>query len=127
MEQKHATIAYRNTKPCMNVVKTPTGYTTCTRPGCTYAHSLAELAPNPCRYDNKCSKFPACPFKHFRETLREFYERIGQPFPDLPEHSDSPVTVVIPVGLCPEPKSKISITEILQRRAPVKMSDYIPE
>ena len=90
------------TKACNNVRLEGNRYTTCTRPYCTYAHSINELNTMICRYGKKCRhKYSerVCTFKHPDENEIEWLARAQirlpqetAPFePSGPRRKKSPV------------------------------------
>lgn len=64
----------------------------CTKKGCTFAHSLEELNPKLCNFDDKCHNFDLndpnspCQFIHTCETIDSFKARVK-----VPEHILKPV------------------------------------
>jgi hypothetical protein len=74
----------QNTKICRFVEitfkKTSSGLKTtesnkCRRPNCTYAHTMSNWKPRPCRFQTGCRSLETCPFKHENETRESYYER----------------------------------------------------
>jgi hypothetical protein len=74
----------QNTKICRFVEitfkKTSAGIKTiennkCRRPNCTYAHTMENWKPRPCRFQSSCRSVDTCPFKHEGETRESYYER----------------------------------------------------
>ena len=74
----------QNTKICRFVEitfkKTSAGIKTiennkCRRPNCTYAHTMENWKPRPCRFQSSCRSIDTCPFKHEAETRESYYER----------------------------------------------------
>lgn len=47
----------------------------CRRPNCTYAHTMSNWKPRPCRFQTGCRNMETCPFKHENETRESYYER----------------------------------------------------
>lgn len=89
LENQHelaSTLKY--TKPCRNVAKVNGVYGVCTRPICTFAHSLTELQVPQCAFGNYC-RLPNCRFSHPGESKERYYERTGISVPDLPETSEN--------------------------------------
>ena len=77
---QHKTYDNSFSKPCFNVSKDAKTvvFGTCTKPICTFAHTLEEFKPRVCNYDNNCRN-NICKFKHSDETNFEYIQRTKLP------------------------------------------------
>jgi len=50
----------------------------CKNPNCTFAHTLDQLSPVPCRFQKSCKYPQRCGFYHEDETKESYLKRIGQ-------------------------------------------------
>ena len=99
----------------------------CTRPECTFAHSLEEMQVPSCLFDSNCrfihgkidrstrKRIPDthCRFRHSFETINEWIKRSGvkrDPLPETSEHSRKPRAVTpIDTTINENPKQRIAI------------------
>lgn len=86
------------TRACYNVERGADGkFGVCTKPKCDFAHSLDELQDRMCTFDSKCRRrfgtklrdgsfdeSNICQYRHSDESREQYYERTGEPLPDLP-------------------------------------------
>ena len=89
------------TKACRNIKMDPETrkFGVCYRAYCTFAHSMDELQPALCSFDNVChfkhgriidrntrtiAQGSKCKFRHSDETINQYYARSGMTCPDLP-------------------------------------------
>lgn len=94
---------YLRTQPCRDVIRNCQGtFQECNKPGCTFAHSLEELRLVPCNFGHRCFNVygtlnrntktieteKKCPFFHPFEKPDDFYKRVKQAKPDLPEKTE---------------------------------------
>ncbi len=103
----------------------PPVYGVCTRPECTYAHSLAGLyVANPCNYGDECRNFVTntgkpvrgdkmCRYRHPCESTTSILRRLGRASPCLPESEESNVR---------KPYKRVE----RKPRANVKSVQYVP-
>ena len=75
------------TQACFNV----TNGTGCTRPRCTFAHSIEELRYLECAFGNTCRYIDGglrgggkCKYRHPYESTTGYFNRLGRRFPNLP-------------------------------------------
>ena len=99
----------------------------CTRPQCTFAHSLEEMQVPSCLFDTNCrfihgkidrstrKRIPdtRCRFRHSFETINEWIKRSGvkrDPLPETSEYSRKPRAVTpIDTTINENPKQRIAI------------------
>ena len=101
---QHKTYDNSFSKPCFNVSKDAKTvvFGTCTKPICTFAHTLEEFKPRVCNYDNNCRN-NICKFKHSDETNFEYIQRTK--LPPLPSKA------TVAAAIVPQPsKEPIEIT-----------------
>ena len=112
-DRKKVATALYCTKACHNIQRDKeTGkFGVCERAYCTFAHSMAELKPPLCSFDDTCrfrngkiidwntrsiAPNSKCKFLHSNETIKQYYARTRMALPDLPPTSKE--TRKIPTG-----------------------------
>ena len=59
----------------------------CTRPVCTFAHTLEEWAPAKCKFGRRCSKKKKCQRLHDKETPSDVLKRVGISFMSVKQYN----------------------------------------
>lgn len=95
----YPTVDSKCTKACTRALLQENGrYGVCTKPSCTFAHSLDELRDTMCRFDASCRTINGtrrndwtidtsnvCKYRHSIESKEAWFRRTGQSIPALPQ------------------------------------------